>query len=89
MRIQVINTQKQPVANTKIQVQVKGKDAGYLSLTTDAQGYFNLDNKYNGQQICSTLGGGQPQWITANEGGILYVAVGAKGTVTTGGGRHK
>lgn len=86
MKIQVINSKSnnQPFANKKIQLQVKGKDGGYLSVTTDGQGYFTIDDKYNGQQIACTMGG-QPQWITASEGGKLNVALDAKSTVTTGG----
>ena len=83
MKIKVINTNsKQPVANTKIQLQVKGKDSGYLSLTSDASGFITLDDKYNGQQITSPMGGGQPQWVAAQEGATVYVAVGAKTTAT-------
>lgn len=85
MKIKVINLQKQPVANTKIQLQVKGKDGGYLSVTSDAEGMITLDDKFSGQQITSTMGGGQPQWIAASEGNTLTVALSAKTKATTSG----
>lgn len=82
MKIQVINPKigNKPIANQKLQLQVKGKDGGYLSVTTDGEGFFKLDDKYNGQQIACTQGG-QPQWITAAEGGKLNVALDVKTTV--------
>lgn len=85
MKIKVINLQKQPLANTKIQLQVKGKDGGYLSVTSDANGLITLDDKFAGQQITSTMGGGQPQWIAASEGNTLTVALSSKAKATTGG----
>lgn len=91
MRIQVIETTtNRPLANTKVQIQVKGPDSGFLTLTTDANGHVTLDGKYNGQQIAAANGGAQGQWITANEGAKL--AVGGKTTTggTTGtGGKQK
>lgn len=75
MKIQAVNlSTKKPLANTKLQLQVRGKDSGYLSYTTDANGYFQLDEKYSGQQIAYFLQGSTPnQWITANDGAILTV----------------
>ena len=43
MKIQVIEgTTKKPLTNTKIQIQVKGKDSGFLTLTTDTTGKITL-----------------------------------------------
>lgn len=89
MKIQVIElNSKRPLANTKIQLQVKGKDSGFLSLTTDGSGTLTLDDKYSGQQITATnssSASGQPgQWIPANEGARLIVALaGTKQKTTT------
>lgn len=75
MKIQVVNrSTKKPVVNTKIQLQVKGRDSGYLSYTTDANGYFQLDDKYSGQQIAYFLQGSTPsQWVSASDGAMLSV----------------
>jgi hypothetical protein len=76
MKIKVIDsTTKKPVLNTKIQLQVKGKDSGYLTLTTDATGTLQLDDKYNGQQLLSTTGGQGGPAITATEGAVLLLTL--------------
>lgn len=79
MKIQVLDlNSKRPLANTKIQLQVKGKDSGFHSLTTDGSGSLTLDDKFSGQQITATNGsapGQQTQWITANEGARLTVTL--------------
>lgn len=75
MRIQVVETKTQrPLTNFKVQLQIKGKDSGFLSLTTDAQGFFELEDKYRGQQIAHYLQGKNPsQWITATDNAKLLI----------------
>lgn len=75
MKIQVLNSKKeQPLANTRIQIQIRGKDSGYLTCTTDTNGYLHIDDKYKGQQIAFYgLSGASNQWITANNNAILYI----------------
>ncbi len=89
MKILVIDTTtKKPLTNTKIQIQVRGKDSGYLSLTTDATGALQLEDKFKGQQIAHYLQGGvttNSQWLTATDGAKLMVnttTTTAKGTTT-------
>lgn len=95
MKIQVIESNsKRPLANTKIPLQVRGKDSGYLSYTTDGNGNFELDSKYDGQQIAYYLQGGpQGQWIAAKDGAKLFVTLTTTGkgstTGTTGSGSGK
>ncbi|VVC75851.1 hypothetical protein AQUSIP_11480 [Aquicella siphonis] len=73
MKIQLLDSNtKQPMRNYKLQLQVRGKDSGYISATTDPQGYFQLDEKYKGQQISPQLNGSQNQWFNANDGLKLY-----------------
>jgi hypothetical protein len=92
MKIQVIEANSnRPLANTKIQLQVKGKDAGFLSLTSDATGHITLDEKLSGQQICATnsVAAGsdtsKAQWIAAADGARLTLASTVRTTETTGG----
>ena len=74
MKIKVIDSStKKPVINSKIQLQVNGTDSGFLTLTTDMTGMVQLDEKYNGQQISSPLGGGQGPWITAADNAVLLI----------------
>lgn len=88
MKIQVIETTtNRPLINTKVQIQVKGPDSGFLTLTTDGNGHITLDGKYNGQQITATNGGATGQWITATEGARLVL--GGKTTTGTAGGKSK
>jgi len=101
MKIQILDQNtKKPLANGKLQLQVRGKDSGYLSATTDANGYLTLDDKYKGQQIALANAGGQGgsgqggkggqggqvqgQWIQANEGAKLFTS-GADATTAAGG----
>lgn len=64
-----------PLRNTQIQIQVKGKYSGFLSFYTDAKGYFDLDDQYQGQQISFYLPGIPNQWMVAKDGAKLYVAM--------------
>lgn len=81
MKIKVIETgTKRALMNTQIQLQIKGKDSGFLSLTTGPDGMLTLDEKYKGQQL--TVAGGQAQWITAAEGATLLVPAKQKSTET-------
>lgn len=87
MKIYAIDTKtNKPLINTKLQIQVRGKDSGYLTLTTDANGTFMLDDKYANQQIAGTFGGTQGQFVTATDGAKVFVTAGATtGGTTTGG----
>jgi hypothetical protein len=83
MKIQILDqATKSPLANGKVQLQVRGKDSGYLTTTTDANGYATLDDKLDGQQIALAQGGTTGQWTAATEGAKLYAT---GGTTTTGG----
>lgn len=75
MKIQVVElSSKKPITNTKIQLQVKGKDSGYLSFTTDSSGFFELEDQYRGQQIAYYLRGTEPaHWVTASDGVKLLI----------------
>lgn len=94
MKIQVLDlNSKRPIANTKVQLQIKGKDSGFLSLTTDGNGNLLLEEKYNGQQITATsANSGSNQWISASDGAKLYTSTTGtkqKSTETSQGGRTK
>jgi hypothetical protein len=74
MKIKIIDSStKKPLLNTKVQLQIKGTDSGFVTLTTDATGTLQLDEKYNGQQISSPFAGGQGPWVTATEGAVLLL----------------
>lgn len=80
MKIQILDQNtKKPFANGKLQLQVRGKDSGYLTTTTDANGFCIVDDKLKGQQIsiANTSGqnekSAQGQWIQANEDVKLYI----------------
>lgn len=74
MKITILTAStKKPLANTQIQLQIRGKDSGFLSIKTDATGLITLDDKYLNQQITSTLGGTQGPWIAAKDGATLMV----------------
>lgn len=75
MRIQVVETKTQkPLTNFKVQLQVKGKDSGFLTFTTDGQGFIDIDDKYRGQQIAHYLQGkSASQWITITDNAKLLV----------------
>lgn len=83
MKIKVIDTNtKKPVINMKIPMQVKGENSGFLSLTTDGTGTLTIDDKYNGQQLMSPMGGSQGTWVTATESAVLMVTTKQKATTT-------
>lgn len=68
MKIKAIDSQtKKPVVNTKIQLQVRGKDSGFVSCMTDSTGCCQLDDKYRDQQICCA-GSTGAEWVKAAEG---------------------
>lgn len=74
MKIQAVDQQShQPLKNQKLQLEVRGKDSGYLSTTTDGNGYCMIDDKYKDQQISQANRGGQSQWIKAEDGAKLPV----------------
>ena len=84
MKITILTAStKKPLASTQIQLQVRGKDSGFLSIKTDASGSITLDEKYAGQQITSTLGGTQGPWITAADGATLMVGATTGTTAST------
>lgn len=75
MKIKTIDAStKKPTKNLRIQLQVKGKDSGFLTMTSDMEGFIMLDEKYKGQQIASASTGGQPSWIAATDGATLTVS---------------
>lgn len=76
MKIKIIDSgSKKPVINTKVALQVKGENSGFLTLTTDANGMIQLDDKYHNHQISSPVGGGQGQWVTAADNAVLLLPV--------------
>jgi hypothetical protein len=87
MKIQILDqATKKPLTNTKVQLQVRGKDSGYLTITTDAAGYATLEDKLNGQQLAVTKDGTAGTWTAATEGAKLYTT----GTTTgTAGGKER
>ena len=90
MKIRTISTStNKPLSKTQLQLQVRGKDSGYLTVTTDQNGEFSLDQKYSGQQIAS-MTGGQGAWLNAAEGSTLRVgATTGTTTATTAGAKQK
>ena len=82
--IAVDQSTKKPLVNSKVQLQIRGKDSGFLSLTTDQAGNLMLDDKYKSQQIAATNGGAQGQWITATDGATLLVALTTGATTKEG-----
>ena len=72
MKIKVIEAStNKPLQNLKVQLQIKGKESGFLSITTDQAGTVVLDDKYKGHQVSALLNGIQGAWITAAEGVTL------------------
>lgn len=72
MKITVIDTTtKRPLANSKLQLQIRGKESGFITLTTDSQGLIQLEDKYKGHQISALFNGAQGAWVAANEGTTL------------------
>ncbi len=83
MKIKIVESvSKKPILNSKVQLQVKGKDGGFLTLITDMAGFVELEQKYSGQQISSPLGGGQGPWVTITEGAVLLLPTKVKTTET-------
>lgn len=73
MKIKVYESaSKKPFANSKIQIQVKGRDSGFLSFMTNEFGEFNFDEKYQGQQIALLKNGIPGQWYAAKDGLTFY-----------------
>lgn len=77
MKILAIDSNtKKPLANTKIQLQVRGKDKGYISLMTDSSGQFQLEDRYKGQQIATYVQGSimsDNEWVKALDGVKLSI----------------
>lgn len=74
MKIQVLNTKNKPLINAKIQLQIRGKDSGFLSCMTDDKGCLELDRKYKGQQIAPlTQGSSAGKWLPITEGTTLII----------------
>lgn len=73
MKIQVVGTGNKPLSHTKIPLQIRGKNSGYLSCTTDENGFFELDKKYQGQEISSLLGNLESKWLEATDGATITV----------------
>jgi|GEM_PF-2167297 hypothetical protein len=83
MKIRTLSTNSnKPLVKTQIQLQIKGKDSGYLTVTTDQNGEFALDQKYTGQQLAS-LTGGQGAWTAIADGATLRVGATTTGTSTS------
>ncbi|OGT42283.1 MAG: hypothetical protein A3F42_04655 [Gammaproteobacteria bacterium RIFCSPHIGHO2_12_FULL_37_34] len=88
MKITVVDTAtKRPLVNAKLQLQIRGKESGFVTLTTDQSGIIQLDDKYRGHQICALFNGAQGAWVAANEGTTLSLT--AKTTTTTQGSKEK
>jgi len=74
MKIQTIDYKtNKPVTNYKIQLQIKGRDSGYLSTTTDSTGTFELDDKYEGQQITAITNSTPGEWTTVSDNATLKI----------------
>lgn len=74
MKLKIIEAKsKKPILNSKIQLQIKGKDSGSVIVTTDAAGYISLDEKYKGQQVSSPFGTSIAPWVTACEGAVILL----------------
>lgn len=67
MKMKAVDSKtNQLLKHTKVQLQIKGRDSGILTLTTDANGEMTLDDKYKGQQVSSTTNG-QGQWMPVTD----------------------
>ncbi len=83
MKIKIIDSSsKQPLINTKIQLQIKGANSGIITVTTDMVGMAQIDQRYEGQQITSPQGGGMGPWVTACEHAVLLIPAKQKVTET-------
>ncbi|HLB42136.1 MAG TPA: hypothetical protein VJN02_04670 [Gammaproteobacteria bacterium] len=75
MKIMVLDTATQrPLINIKLQLQIRGKESGFVTVTTDQNGAIQLDDKYKGHQISALFNGAQGAWVAANEGTKLSLA---------------
>jgi hypothetical protein len=92
MRIKAVDfSTKKPYANLSLALQIRGQNSGFLTVKTDANGFFMLDDSYMGHEITSTVGGGnnpqtahgQGQWIAATDEATLTVPP-TKQKTTTG-----
>lgn len=64
---------KKLLTNKKIQLQIQGKDSGFLTVTTDSKGEFTLDDKLKGQKIMVSLDGMLGAIVTATDGATLNI----------------
>ncbi len=84
MKIKVVDAAtKRAITGKEIQIQIQGKDSGFLTLTTGTDGTITLENNLQGQKIAVT-GTGQLAWVTATEGATLLVPTKEKTTVGQG-----
>jgi len=75
MKMKLVDSNsKKPLANTRMQLQIKGKNSGFLTLTTDPKGEFTLDDKYKNQQMTASVNGMQSQWTTISEDATIQIA---------------
>lgn len=76
MKLLIINAiTKRPFSFEKILLQVKGKDSGSLTCTTDEAGLIDLDDKYAGQQVGFFLQSNlEGKWLTVIHGAILMLS---------------
>ncbi len=75
MKITVVDAAtKRPLAVTKLQLQIRGKESGFLTLSTDEAGIIHLDDKYKGHQISALFNGTQGAWVAASEGTTISLA---------------
>ncbi|OGT60877.1 MAG: hypothetical protein A3E85_01035 [Gammaproteobacteria bacterium RIFCSPHIGHO2_12_FULL_45_12] len=84
---------KKPLQNQDINLQIRGQNSGSLTVKTDKEGKFWLDDSYLGHQIASTMGcpssgGSVGQFIPATDGGRLVVVC-TKEKATAPAGSHK
>ena len=74
MKIRAVDAStKKPLANLKVQLQLKGKESGFLSVTTDANGEIQLDERYKDHQVAALLNGIQGAWVPAAENATLII----------------
>jgi len=70
MNIQLFDTKSnKPIANTKIQIQIKGKENGLLWVNNNYNGSFELEKKYADHQI--SVPSLESKSVQAKEGAIL------------------
>ena len=75
MKIKIYESNtNQPYTNKQVQIQVKGKDAGFYTYITDQYGEFYFDDKFNGQQVALLNGILPGQWLAAKDGLTLFLS---------------